>query len=370
MDSKAPQGFLISGLSEEAILRWLVLSLALLLGGAAGLVAVVVAQLMLQFARATKTARVANVGGLVVVAFVWASVIWYEWIIQFSMFNEVTAPILLASTVFAMLGFYEDIAGRFLLNTKLLGMIMLFAVIMIIRPEFIVKGIGIHWLDQFVLAYAPLAFVFTLGFVVLTVNAFNTADGANGLISGVALLSAVGLIQLGLGMTGGLLALIALGCGIFMMFNIIVGRIFMGDGGAYFLGATLSLTLIVICNNNVMSPWYLLCLIFYPHADLLFSMARRKGAGKAIFGADNGHLHNLLYRKLSSIHWLSNHANTVTGLAVSIVFSGSPLLLWNFAPESNWLLVYCLQWLVYAVLWGLLADRQTRTVDLSPTASA
>lgn len=365
MERQLPQGFLISGLSEEAILRWLVLFLALLIGGAAGLIAVVVAQLMLQVARTTSTARVSNVGGLVVVAFVWASVIWYEWIIQLSIFNDVTAPILLTATVFGLLGFVEDFAGRFLLNKKLAGMLVMLVSLMLIQPELMFKSVGIAWFDNYILQFAPLAFVFTLGFVVFTVNAFNTADGANGLVSGVSLMAFIGLIQHGLGITGGLLALVALGCGIFMMFNIIVGRIFMGDGGAYFLGATMALSLISVCNNGIESPWYLLSLIFYPHADLLFSMVRRKGAGKAMFGADNGHLHNLIYRKLSSIPFLTQHANTITGLSVAFVFGALPLLMWNLGLQAEWLWVYCLQWFIYAVVWGLLADRQIRDVDTS-----
>jgi hypothetical protein len=98
-------------------------------------------------------------------------------------------------------------------------------------------------------------------------------------------------------------------------------------------------------------------------------MARRKGAGKAMFAADNGHLHNLIYRKLSSIPSIMSSANTVTGLTVAVVFGGLPLLLWNYAPQSNWLFIYCLLWLLYAVLWGLFADRQTRTIEFSQPVS-
>jgi UDP-GlcNAc:undecaprenyl-phosphate/decaprenyl-phosphate GlcNAc-1-phosphate transferase len=368
MQKQLPQGFLINGLSEEAILRWLVLFLAMLIGGAAGLIAVVMAQLMLNIAKGSSTARLGNLGGLVVLAFVWASIVWYEWILQFSILNEITLPIVFASTVFGALGIFEDFQGRLALKNKLIVMVFITIISLVMSPSLLLDVSTFSVANSF--AYSSLlAYVFTIALVVFNVNAFNTADGANGLVSGTALLSAVGLIQLGLGLQGGMLALLGLGCAIFLLFNVIVGRIFLGDGGAYFLGAFLSLSAVHVMKNDITSFWYLLCLLFYPHADLLFSMIRRKGAGKAMFGADNGHLHNLIYRKLSSITMLSRHANTMTGLSVACVFGGLPLLMWNLGLKVDWLWIYCFQWFLYAASWGLLADRLTRDVDTKDWAT-
>jgi hypothetical protein len=114
--------------------------------------------------------------------------------------------------------------------------------------------------------------------------------------------------------------------------------------------------MLVVCNKQSTSAWYLLCLIFYPHADLMFSMLRRRAAGKTLFGADNGHLHNLLYRKLSSIDMLSKQANTITGMLISIVFAGLPLLVNQCFQQINWLAVYAMMWFSYSFCWGFLTD--------------
>jgi len=205
------------------------------------------------------------------------------------------------------------------------------------------------------LAYSPVGIAFTLFGVVFYVNAFNTADGANGLISGISMFAVAGILQLGIGEQGGLLLMLGIGCLIFWLFNVTVGRIFMGDGGAYFIGAVMALFLIWLTNEGRADVWYLLCLTAYPHIDLLFSMLRRKAAGKGMFDADNGHFHNVLYRKLASVSVMKKHANTYTGVLVSVMFAGFPLLLFQVSSELPWLLVYVALWLVYGAVWWKLS---------------
>jgi UDP-GlcNAc:undecaprenyl-phosphate/decaprenyl-phosphate GlcNAc-1-phosphate transferase len=362
--------------TRSAYLRWALVVCAGFLGGVAGVLSVFIAQAMLKLGGDDSAAKhgisknhASRLGGVVVFGFVLLSYVWYFYGLGQNLIDAQVMGIFVAGACFFFLGLFEDLKGLLKANVRFVAMVAIVAVFLLLRPEFILQTTGLSLLDGYLLSYEPIAFVFTMFGVVFMVNAFNTADGANGLISGVTLMACVGLIQHGLGFTGGLLALIGLGCGIFMLFNVVIGRIFLGDGGAYFLGAALSLTLVTICNNGIESPWYLLSLVFYPHADLLFSMVRRKGAGKAIFGADNGHLHNLIYRRLSSITKLAKQANTITGLLVAFVFGALPLLIWNLGLKVDWLWIYCFQWFLYAASWGLLADRLTRDVDTKDWAT-
>ena len=151
------------------------------------------------------------------------------------------------------------------------------------------------------------------------------------------------------------------GCLLFLVFNLISGRFFLGDGGAYFLGALCGLSMVVVSNTSDVSVWWLLSLVFYPVADLLWSMARRLRSGASPFAPDNQHYHNLLFAYLDSSDRSSTAANTLTGVMIAMLFSGVPAFLtltgiWS-AEAEVWLLWVCGQWLVYGASWKYLNDR-------------
>lgn len=353
--------------TRSAYIRWALVVLAGIVGGVAGVASIFIAQAMLKLGgsdsadkHGISTNHASRLGGVVVFSFILLSLFWYEFILHEKMLASEQSALLIACGCFFLLGLFEDIKGLLKATVRLNAMLVIMSAFLLIKPEFMLHHTGLTMLDDWALSYAPISFLFTIFGVVFLVNAFNTADGANGLISGVSIMAIIGLIQQALGLTGGVLALVAMGCLIFMSFNVLVGRIFMGDGGAYFLGALMALVLVIVCNRGIESPWYLLCLIFYPHADLLFSMLRRGVAGKSLFGADNGHLHNLIYRKLASITWIGKHANTVTGLSVALVFGVMPLLIWNVIEVVNWFWVYSVQWCVYVVIWQVLNHHNIR----------
>ena len=142
------------------------------------------------------------------------------------------------------------------------------------------------------------------------------------------------------------------GCLIFLVFNLISGRFFLGDGGAYFLGALCGLGMIVVNNSSDVSVWWLLALVFYPVADLLWSMARRVRNGASPFAPDNQHFHNLLFVYMDSSERSSSVINTATGVSIALFFSGLPAFLafvevWS-VQERVWLV-----WVLLSVvgLW-------------------
>ena len=49
----------------------------------------------------------------------------------------------------------------------------------------------------------------------------------------------------------------------------------MGDGGAYFLGGAISIGLIKIYQENLLSPWYVMLMLIYPVTDACASLIRR-----------------------------------------------------------------------------------------------
>jgi len=130
-------------------------------------------------------------------------------------------------------------------------------------------------------------------------HSINIIDGFHGLAAGVVVIICAGLaaiaLQVGdlqLAMLCGLLAAAMLG---FLILNFPLGKIFLGDGGAYFAGFILGwLALLLPTRNPEVSPWASLLLCAYPVAETLFSMARRLRGRLSISEPDREHLHSLL----------------------------------------------------------------------------
>ena len=344
--------------SRTALMRWCLVITATLIGGVPGFLAVFIAQMLMNLGGEESSAKhginsnqASRLGGVVIFSFLLMSLVWHVAAVESLVIGDDLSALLLAASGFFVIGLFEDLKGVLSANVRFVAMLACMAVFLFLAPQFILHHSGIAWMDDYILAFAPIGVAFTLFGVVFYVNAFNTADGANGLISGICIFTVLGLMQQGMGQEGAVALMLGIGCLIFWLFNVTVGRIFMGDGGAYFLGAILSLFLIWMVNEGKADVWYLLCLTAYPHIDLLFSMIRRKAAGGSMFDADNGHFHNLLYKRLSSIGELRKHSNTATGLLVSVVFSGLPLLIHQIVADILWWLIYLLLWGIYLLGW-------------------
>jgi UDP-N-acetylmuramyl pentapeptide phosphotransferase/UDP-N-acetylglucosamine-1-phosphate transferase len=151
---------------------------------------------------------------------------------------------------------------------------------------------------------------FSLGAVLVTVfvvagiaNAVNIIDGFNGLASMCVVMMLIALAYVGFAVGDRMIALLALaGVGAvlgFFVLNFPAGLIFLGDGGAYFLGFYLSeLAILLLQRNPEVSPMFPLLLCIYPVFETLFSIYRRKVLrGRPVGMPDGAHLHSLIYRR-------------------------------------------------------------------------
>lgn len=161
---------------------------------------------------------------------------------------------------------------------------------------------GLPGLDA-LLALLPVAVLFTLFCVAGMVNAVNIIDGFNGLASMVCCFMLAALAYVGwraddLLVTGMALSILASTLG-FFIWNFPRGRIFLGDGGAYFLGfAVAALAAMLTHRNHEVAGLLPLAVVAYPVFELAFSMYRRKFIHRTSLTApDAGHLHTLIYRR-------------------------------------------------------------------------
>lgn len=160
-----------------------------------------------------------------------------------------------------------------------------------------------------------IAIPFTLFGIVGIINAINIIDGFNGLAGGVALIALGVLTYLSEGGVESIVFLALLG-GIlgFLALNFPKGKIFLGDGGAYFLGFILSISLINLTQapSSHVSPWFGITLLIYPFWEVIFSVYRKKFVRKiSPMQPDKLHFHMLIHKRIAR----SNPKTTLTILA-------------------------------------------------------
>ena len=166
----------------------------------------------------------------------------------------------------------------------------------------ITARLDIPYVDQ-LLQWAPaFAIVLTCFMAVGACNAINLIDGANGLAGGTALLmfAGIGVVALHMGDQLILVQAAAIAGALvgFLIWNYPKARIFLGDGGAYFIGFIYAeLSIQIVARNEHLSAWFVIMLAAYPIVETVFSMYRRLVVlRKPSMQPDLLHLHSLIYR--------------------------------------------------------------------------
>ncbi len=163
---------------------------------------------------------------------------------------------------------------------------------------------GLPVLDA-ALAFAPFCVALTLFAVAGLSNAVNIIDGFNGLaaMSVLTMLAATAYVAGQVGDAAVLTAALTIAGAVlgFLFWNYPRGLVFLGDGGAYFLGfAVAELLLLLLIRNPSVSPMFALLLCIYPVFETGFTISRRlaRGGAGSAFAPDSLHLHSLVHRRL------------------------------------------------------------------------
>jgi UDP-N-acetylmuramyl pentapeptide phosphotransferase/UDP-N-acetylglucosamine-1-phosphate transferase len=167
----------------------------------------------------------------------------------------------------------------------------------------VIRHTDIYGLDWVVSFPIPAALV-TIFVVVGVANSVNIIDGFNGLASMCVVMMLAAIAYVAFQAQDPLIALCALaGLGAvlgFFVWNFPAGLIFLGDGGAYFLGFYVAeLSILLLQRNPQVSPLFPLLMCIYPVFETVFSIYRRKFVrGRAVGMPDGVHLHSLIYRRV------------------------------------------------------------------------
>ncbi|HEY9699790.1 MAG TPA: MraY family glycosyltransferase [Trichocoleus sp.] len=166
-----------------------------------------------------------------------------------------------------------------------------------VQIEFLsIPSVGLTSLPMWV--SLPVTVIWLVGMA----NAINWIDGLDGLAAGVSGIAAVVMLIVCLFMDQPAAALIAAalagGSLGFLRYNFNPAQIFMGDGGAYFMGFTLAGIGVVglvksVTTAAVLLPYLILAV---PILDMSAVILDRLRNGKSPFTADKRHLHHRLLK--------------------------------------------------------------------------
>jgi UDP-GlcNAc:undecaprenyl-phosphate GlcNAc-1-phosphate transferase len=202
--------------------------------------------------------------------------------------------ILLSSLAMFALGFWDDLRPLGA-KRKLAGQILIAVIVCAF-------GIGIQ---RFKIPFTTTIIdlhgwgvLITVVWLVGMTNLINLIDGIDGLAGGICLMLMVLLVYVG-HQSGGMELLVSGMAGAllgFLWFNFPPARIYLGDGGAYFLGFQVGLFAILSSHKGtvfaaLIAPLFVLAL---PILDTALAILRRGLRGLPIFRPDRKHLHHHL----------------------------------------------------------------------------
>jgi len=255
----------------------------------------------------------------------------------------------------SLLGLIEDIDNDLLSpSLRLIMLTLFFGVTFLIWPEIVPNNTG-YLLIDYIMAQPTLGWIISVIFCVGFINAINMADGANGLVPGIVFISSLIFNSVIGALIWEVLSIVS---GVFLLFNVISGRLFLGDAGAYGLGTILVLAGFYAVNTGRISIEFAAVMMCYPCVEVVISMIRRKYAGRSMFKPDNFHLHNYIHEQLKSKTRSRVAANSLTGIIVACASTGVAFvgLSWGSldAASSHWGWVFITQVLVYLfAYWAL-----------------
>ncbi|SAL81259.1 undecaprenyl phosphate N-acetylglucosaminyltransferase [Caballeronia terrestris] len=131
----------------------------------------------------------------------------------------------------------------------------------------------------------------------------NIIDGLNGLASIIAILIFASIGYVAVGVNDWLVASVAFtmigAIGGFAVWNFPSAAVFMGDGGAYFVGFVMAELLVLLISRHPNVSAFYAIVVMYPAFETLFSIYRRKYIRAHPVDAPDGlHLHTLIYKRV------------------------------------------------------------------------
>ena len=228
-------------------------------------------------------------------------------------------PLLLSSIPAFAFGLTEDLTKRVSVRARLLAT-MACGVLGWAITGLSITNVNVPVIDWF-LGITLVSVAFTAFAVGGIANAINIIDGFNGLAAGTAAIILVSFALIAkmfgdaeLVFTSLIVAAAVLGFGVI---NWPFGKIFLGDGGAYFVGFAVAwLAVLMLARHTQISAWAPMMVCAYPVLEVGYSILRRRRRQLSPGKPDRLHLHSLIKRRMVR-RWLPGSSallrNSATG---------------------------------------------------------
>lgn len=263
-------------------------------------------------------------------------------------------------------GFSEDITKDLKPSVRLLFMVIATVIAIYLTNVLpIIDYSGIGWID-IILSYQLLGILLTVFIIIGITNAYNIIDGYNGLSAVAAIINILGLMYLA-NVVGDIMvwkvsiSLIAALIG-FLIFNYPKGKIFLGDGGAYFIGFVIGiLSVRLIQNHHNLSSFSVLLLAIYPIMEIGFSIYRRKFLTKSKgMQPDNMHLHQLIFHRM--IAQRHNNRNALV-LPIMMIFIIPQIIVVMLYYSNKWIMLISLIFYVIYYIYAYFSIVKFKTIQ-------
>jgi len=257
-------------------------------------------------------------------------------------------------------GLIEDITAK-ISPTKRMVATLISIVALFFMGDISINFLGFDWVDYYLSNNLIFSLLFTMLVVGGVVNSINIIDGYNGLMPGYSILVLLAIAYvaniLGDGLVLQLSLILSASLTGFFVLNFPFGKIFMGDGGAYFVGFMMAVIgLMLGTRNEEVSHWFVLLLFIYPLYETMFSIYRKKIVrGTSPSQPDGYHLHMLVYKRLVNCKRFKHNkticnsmtspflwALSLVGIIPAVIWydDQTMLIIWAFVFMTIYTIVY------------------------------
>ena len=249
---------------------------------------------------------------------------------------------------FSDLNLFKSINLRFYLQFILVLLTLYFS-------DLYIQSIRIEFIDNLLNNYFFKVFLTTFCVLIL-INGSNFLDGVNTLVIGYYALvlyfvSTIDSPNISF-ISDDFINLLIFSLIILLVLNCF-NQLLLGDNGSYLVSVFVGIYLIDLTNNNVLiSPYFVMNLLWYPAYETLFSIIRKVLTKKSALSPDNLHLHQLVYLYVKDKISNKYQANSLSGVMINIY----NLVIFYFASQdySNTkyqLLLFSLSFIIYNFLY-------------------
>ena len=243
-------------------------------------------------------------------------------VIYYLLYSEVLYDYIFISYSVFLIGFLDDLRINVKPFKRLFVMAFLLFIVIYFLPIKILH-IEIPFLTS-LMSNHLFSSIFVLLCFLFVINGANLIDGFNGLLTINLIIINVILTYININNQNLEFSILLISQVIillsFLLFNFPNAKIFLGDSGAYTMGALTGLNTIITNNlNPKISSFFFCTLLFYLFFEVFFSFFRKLTQKKSPIYPDDKHLHMLSFYKVSNIYG-KNKGNYINSIIVNFLY--------------------------------------------------